>query len=179
MYRVSPFTYLVGAILSVGLANAHVRCAEIEFLHFEPTPGNTCGQYMKTFMQTSMGYLSNPDASEGCAYCPLDAADGFLTSYDIRYEDRWRNFGIMWAFVAFNIAGAFFLYWLVRVPRKNTRVDGTKNGMTKVTSITELVGGQEKELAKAQRMREMLDEGIIVSSVPVSRAGPGHADCGL
>jgi ATP-binding cassette subfamily G (WHITE) protein 2 (PDR) len=179
MYRVSPFTYLVGAVLSVGLSNAHVRCAEIELLHFEPTPGKTCGQYMKSFMQISMGYLSNPDARESCAYCPLDAADGFLRSYNIRYEDRWRNFGIMWAFVAFNIAGAFLLYRLVRVPKKHTWVGTPKSGLTNDTSITALVGGQEKELAKAQRTREMLDEGKCVSSAPTSRAGPGHADCEL
>lgn len=32
--------------------------------------------------------------------------------------DRWRNFGIMWAFIIFNIFGALFLYWLTRVPKK-------------------------------------------------------------
>ena len=175
MYRVSPFTYLVGAILSVGLANAHVRCSNIELLHFDPMPGNTCKEYMSSFIQTSMGYLTNPDASEGCAYCPLDSADDFLRSYGIKYEDRWRNFGIMWAFVVFNIAGAFFLYWLVRVPKKSTRIDTRKDELTQVNSITELVEGQEKELVKARQMREMLDEGKFVVSAPVSRAG--HTDC--
>ncbi|EHL02569.1 putative Pleiotropic ABC efflux transporter of multiple drugs [Glarea lozoyensis 74030] len=91
MYRVSPFTYLVGAILSTGLAGAHVRCADIELLHFDPTPGNTCKEYMKSFIQTSMGYLTNPDATEACAYCPLDTADGFLRSFGIKYEDQFQR----------------------------------------------------------------------------------------
>jgi ATP-binding cassette subfamily G (WHITE) protein 2 (PDR) len=177
MYRVSPFTYLVGAILSTGLAGAHVRCADIELLHFNPTPGNNCKEYMKSFIQTSMGYLTNPDATEACAYCPLDTADGFLRSFGIKYEDRWRNFLVMWAFVAVNIAGAFFFYWLVRVPKKNTRIDTPKDGLAQFTTITELVQGQEKELEKARRMREMLDEGKCISSAPVSRAG--QADCEL
>jgi hypothetical protein len=177
MYRVSPFTYLIGTVLSVGLADARVRCSEIEFLHFDPIPGTSCKVYMESFIQTSMGYLTNPEANENCAYCPLNTADGFLRSFGIRYEDRWRNFGIMWAFVAFNIAGAFFLYWLVRVPKRSTQVDVPLNGLPQTTSVTALVESQEKELEKARHMRDMLDEGKFVSSVPVSRAG--HTDCEL
>jgi hypothetical protein len=41
-----------------------------------------------------------------------------LKGLGLSYDLRWRNFGIMWAFVAFNVAGAVFLYWLARVPKK-------------------------------------------------------------
>jgi ATP-binding cassette, subfamily G (WHITE), member 2, PDR len=34
-------------------------------------------------------------------------------------DERWRNFGIMWLFIVFNVAGALFLYWLTRVPKKS------------------------------------------------------------
>ena len=175
MYHVSPFTYLVGAVLSVGLADAHVRCSEIELLHFDPVPGTSCEAYMSTFMETSMGYLTNPDATEDCTYCALDTADGFLRSFGIRYEDRWRNFGIIWVFVAFNIAGAFFFYWLVRVPKRNAKVDVQHNELQQTILNTALTESQQKELEKARHMREMFDEGKFVSSVPVSRAGP--TDC--
>jgi hypothetical protein len=31
------------------------------------------------------------------------------------YAQRWRNFGIGWAYIGFNIAGAAFLYYVFRV----------------------------------------------------------------
>ena len=42
----------------------------------------------------------------------------YLAQLSSQYSTRWRNFGIMWAFIGFNVAGALFLYWLARVPRK-------------------------------------------------------------
>lgn len=38
-------------------------------------------------------------------------------------EDTWRDFGLMWVYIAFNIPGAEFIYWLVRVP-KGKRASG-------------------------------------------------------
>ena len=43
--------------------------------------------------------------------------DTFLTTIDSFYGDRWRNFGIMWAYIVFNVFAALFLYWLMRVPK--------------------------------------------------------------
>ncbi|KAJ7285824.1 hypothetical protein C8J57DRAFT_1216146 [Mycena rebaudengoi] len=34
-----------------------------------------------------------------------------------RYSEQWRNFGILWVFIGVNILGAFFFYWLARVPK--------------------------------------------------------------
>lgn len=31
---------------------------------------------------------------------------------------RWRDFGIIWAYVVVNIVGAIGLYWIFRVPKK-------------------------------------------------------------
>ncbi|TQN73727.1 ZEB2-regulated ABC transporter 1, partial [Colletotrichum shisoi] len=45
------------------------------------------------------------------------APDDFLASVNVDFANRWRNFGIMWAFVVFNVAAAFLLYWLARVPK--------------------------------------------------------------
>lgn len=36
---------------------------------------------------------------------------------NICFLDGWRNFGLLWVYVAVNIAGAFGLYYLARVPR--------------------------------------------------------------
>lgn len=41
----------------------------------------------------------------------------FLRSVSANYSDVWRNFGVMWVFIVFNIIAACALYWWVRVPR--------------------------------------------------------------
>jgi len=118
MYRVSPFTYLVGAILAVGLTGSSVRCSEIELLHFDPTAGNNCSSYMKQYINTNGGYLVNPGATAECAFCVVADADTFLSRFGISYGDVWRDFGILWVYVITNVAGAFIFYWLARIPRK-------------------------------------------------------------
>jgi ATP-binding cassette subfamily G (WHITE) protein 2 (PDR) len=118
MYRVSPFTYLASAMLSTAVANTNVVCAANEILRFDPPNGYTCGEYMKNYMAIAGGYLQNPEAAENCGFCSIADTNAFLAGVGAKYEDRWRNFGIMWAFIIFNIFAALGLYWLVRVPKK-------------------------------------------------------------
>ncbi|EXJ87728.1 hypothetical protein A1O1_04653 [Capronia coronata CBS 617.96] len=117
MYRVSPFTYLIDGMLSTAVAHTNVTCARNEFLHFSPTNGQTCGQYMRSYIDSNGGYLENPTATDSCSFCSVSNTDKFLSSVSSHPQYMWRNFGLMWAYIAFNIAGAVFLYWLVRVPK--------------------------------------------------------------
>lgn len=118
MYRVSPFTYLVSAMLSTAVANTSVTCAANELLKFDPPDGFTCGQYLDKYIAMAGGYLIDPNAPEGCQFCSVKSTNTFLASVGSHYADRWRNFGILWAFIIFNIAAALGVYWLVRVPKK-------------------------------------------------------------
>jgi ABC-type multidrug transport system permease subunit/ABC-type multidrug transport system ATPase subunit len=118
MYRVSPFTYLASAMLSTAVANVDVTCADNELLHFDPPGGSTCADYLKNYMAAAGGRLLNPEATQDCTFCSLADTNGYLAQVNISYDDRWRNFGIMWAFIIFNIFAALGLYWLVRVPKK-------------------------------------------------------------
>lgn len=120
MYRVSPFTYLVGGFLSTGLANTNVTCAANEYVTFQPQNGN-CGSYMSEYLKTFPGYLEDPNATADCQFCSYGDSNTFLSSVDISYDDRWRNFGILWAYIIFNIFAAVFFYWLVRVPKNTGR----------------------------------------------------------
>jgi ABC-type multidrug transport system permease subunit len=43
----------------------------------------------------------------------------FLDQLNIHYEDRWQNIGLLFVYIAFNIAAAIGLYWLLRVPKKS------------------------------------------------------------
>lgn len=75
MYRVSPFTYLSAAMLSTGVGNAAVVCAENEFVSFQPPSGQTCQQWVAAYQQAAGGYLENPNATTDCAFCPVSSTD--------------------------------------------------------------------------------------------------------
>ncbi|KAJ3578494.1 hypothetical protein NPX13_g2074 [Xylaria arbuscula] len=117
LYRVSPFTYIVGAMLSTGLGRQEVQCDELELLTFQPPQGQTCGEYLAHF---PIGALYNKNATSNCQFCPLATTDDFLASVDIFYDQRWRNLGLLFAYVAFNVVATFFLYWIARVPKKTS-----------------------------------------------------------
>jgi ABC-type multidrug transport system permease subunit/ABC-type multidrug transport system ATPase subunit len=93
MYRVSPFTYLVSAMLSTAVANTDVYCAANEFLHFAPPNGLTCAEYMEPYIKTFSGYLQDPENTSMCSYCTISKTNVFLASVQSNYDDRWRNFG--------------------------------------------------------------------------------------
>lgn len=117
MYRVSPFTYLVSGMLSVGLANSKVQCAENEFVVFNPPQGSTCGQYMSSYKSDNGGYVEQPNATSDCRFCSLEDTNVFLKGVSSDYSEAWRNFGILWVYCIFNVCAALFLYWLVRMPK--------------------------------------------------------------
>jgi ABC-type multidrug transport system permease subunit len=117
MYYLSPFTYLISAVLSVGLSQTEVHCSDIELLSFQPTNGTTCGSFMKPFISGRGGYLVDSQATDMCQFCPIGQTDVYLEFLNIRYDDRWRNFGILWAYTVFNALAAVGVYWLARVPK--------------------------------------------------------------
>ncbi|OKL58610.1 ABC transporter CDR4 [Talaromyces atroroseus] len=120
MYRVSPFTYMVSAVLSVGLAQTAVQCSSIELLSLAPpNAGETCQSFLGSYVSSAGGQLMNPNATSNCEYCSLATTDEFLAAEGIYFSDRWRNIGILFAYCGFNILAAVFLYWLARVPKGN------------------------------------------------------------
>ena len=116
MYRVSPLTYLVAGWAATGLSGRMVDCADNELAQFDPPPSQTCGEYLADYISAgAVGQLENPEATSQCRYCPLSTSDQFLASVNISYDERWRNFGIGWAYIVFNIAAAVLLYYMFRV----------------------------------------------------------------
>ncbi|KAJ8078446.1 Multidrug resistance protein [Marasmius tenuissimus] len=119
MYRVSPFTYLIDGMLATALANARGYCSDIEVSVVNPPAGQTCGQYFSTYQSLVGGSVQNPDATSNCQYCSIDDTNTWLARIPSRYDLRWRNFGLMWAYIVFNFVAALFFYWLARVPKKS------------------------------------------------------------
>ncbi|KAK1141439.1 Multidrug resistance protein [Aspergillus melleus] len=119
MYRVNPFTYVTAGLLSTSLGNAPMHCAENEVLRFAAPDNQTCGQYLGPYVQAMGGEVLNPAArgEEQCRFCSVTWTNDFLQAVNIDVETRWRDFGLVWVYVVFNVCAAVFLYWLCRVPK--------------------------------------------------------------
>lgn len=72
---------------------------------------------MDPFAAVAGGQVLNPNDSSNCQYCSLTEADQYLSSVSITYGTRWRDYGIGFAFIFFNIAAAVLFYYLFRVQR--------------------------------------------------------------
>ncbi|PVH69515.1 ABC-2 type transporter [Cadophora sp. DSE1049] len=125
MYRVSPFTYWISGIASTQLHSRQIDCSISETSIFSPPAGQTCGEYLRSYLATASGYLLNPNDTTSCQYCAFRNGDIYLSGSGIYWSDRWRNFGIMWAFIIFNLVGAVMLYYLFRA-RKWSSNSGKK-----------------------------------------------------
>jgi ABC-type multidrug transport system permease subunit len=115
MWRVSPFTYYVSGLASTVLHGRKVTCSSKELSVFDPPSGQTCGAYMAAFLEKAPGILNNPDATSGCEYCALSSADQYLAARRIYWDQRWRNYGIFWCYLVFNIFATMALYYMFRV----------------------------------------------------------------
>ncbi|KAF9890288.1 hypothetical protein FE257_006202 [Aspergillus nanangensis] len=119
MYRVSPLTYLIAGLTATGLHGRPIVCSTEELSVFNPPAGMTCGEYMAPYLQAAPGNLYNPSATQDCQYCQLQNADQYLASSNIFYGERWRNYGLGWAYIGFNIMGTVLLYYMFRVKHYN------------------------------------------------------------
>ncbi|GJN93621.1 hypothetical protein Rhopal_006678-T1 [Rhodotorula paludigena] len=120
MYRVSPFTYLAEGLLGAAVGNTQVVCDDLEFARFTAPSGQTCGEYMSDYIAVAGGRLLDPTATD-CQFCALDNTNQFLQSVSYSYDNRWRDFGLLWVYVIFNIVAACFFYWLARMPKKSRK----------------------------------------------------------
>lgn len=116
LYRVSPLTYLVSGMLSAGLNNNDITCTDLELLRFEAPSNMSCAEYMAPYMEQAGGRLVD-GGGDLCQFCPMASTNDYLNTVEIYYSDRWRNFGLQFAYIAFNIIAAVGIYWLARVPK--------------------------------------------------------------
>ncbi|KAH7062844.1 ABC-2 type transporter-domain-containing protein [Paraphoma chrysanthemicola] len=150
MYRVSPFTYWIGGLVSTMLANRPVVCSSTEISIFDPPSGQTCGAYLRDFASAAGGVIQNPGATSSCEYCSLSNSNQFLAGSSVFYSERWRNFGIMFAFILFNVFIAVLTYWLFRVANLSSltaKLHKTKKG-AKAKGTAEKAGDAAASVAQ-------------------------------
>lgn len=128
MYRVSPFTYFFSGVLSVGLANSHVSCSTEEYLHFSPPPSTNCSTYLASYIERENGYLTpeSVGSTSVCVFCPGNDTNVFLKNVSANYNDRWRNYCILWVYILFNVVAAIGLFWLFKVQKRKHKQPSQK-----------------------------------------------------
>jgi len=116
MNRLSPFTYVIEGLVGQALGRRNITCSPVELVTVEPPSGMSCGQYLGPFISSAGGYLTNSDATSACEYCSFSTTDAFLgQSFNIFYSHRWRNVGLLCAYIAFNTFALFTLMYLFRL----------------------------------------------------------------
>lgn len=87
------------------LGRQSVSCSAVEIVRINPPVGQSCGQYMATFISFAGGYLLNPEALTDCEFCGTQSSDQFLgSSFNIFYVHRWRDIGALVGFIGFNVS---------------------------------------------------------------------------
>lgn len=114
MYPLDPFHYFLEGVLTTVLSPVTVTCNDRDLLTYNVPPGETCGSYSAAFLSRATGYVVDPTSTTTCSYCQYSSGSEYYETLDWSLDHRWRNFGLLWAYWAFNIfAGAFFV-WLFR-----------------------------------------------------------------
>ncbi|EGF98878.1 uncharacterized protein MELLADRAFT_40565, partial [Melampsora larici-populina 98AG31] len=102
MYNLDPYTRIMAGLVVNELRDLRITCAPEEFARIQPPSGQTCQQWLSAFVNSSGGYLENPDATSNCDYCQYRVGDEFYSTLNYSYSHRWRDLGILVGFCVFN-----------------------------------------------------------------------------
>ena len=89
------------------LRDAKVTCDPHEYNNFPIPDGQTCGGYAAKFMETAPGYIRDLNATGSCDYCAYSVGDEFFGPLGLEYDNRWRDLGILIAFIGSNLVFFF------------------------------------------------------------------------
>ncbi|KAL0960159.1 hypothetical protein HGRIS_011794 [Hohenbuehelia grisea] len=131
MYRLSPFTYLIEGLLGQAIGQQSITCSPLEFVSVNPPSGQTCGQFFESYISNFGGYLQNSDATTACEFCSVSSTDVLMeANFNVFYSHRWRNVGLLLAYVVFNVAAIFSFTYLFRV-REGSLLGSLKRRLAK------------------------------------------------
>ncbi|KAF8598979.1 pleiotropic drug resistance ABC transporter [Ceratobasidium sp. AG-I] len=119
MYRLSPFTYLIEGMFVDAVGQTAIQCASKEIQTLSPPSGQSCQAYMSQYISQAGGYLLNPDESTGCQFCPRSSADTYLSTLNMSFSHRWRNIGLLFAYIIFNTFLVYVCTYVFRIRRSN------------------------------------------------------------
>ncbi|KAJ9659731.1 ATP-binding cassette transporter snq2 [Neophaeococcomyces mojaviensis] len=104
LYELNPITRFVSGAVTTELTGRRVVCTPSEFNPFPAPAGMTCGDYMRAFFAAGgAGYLQDPNSTATCNYCAYQDGEQFYRPFQLSYSDRWRDLGILAAFIGSNL----------------------------------------------------------------------------
>ncbi|OTA91908.1 hypothetical protein M434DRAFT_396848 [Hypoxylon sp. CO27-5] len=102
LYQLDPFTRLIGGTVTTALDGLQVHCQPWELNTFTAPEGQTCGEYMASFLERGAGYIVDNSTSV-CQYCAYKVGNQFYEPLGFSFDHRWRDLGIFLAFVGSNL----------------------------------------------------------------------------
>ncbi|KAF9445670.1 pleiotropic drug resistance ABC transporter [Macrolepiota fuliginosa MF-IS2] len=134
MYHLSPFTYLVEALLGQAIGHMEINCAPKEFVTVEPPSGQSCGAFLREYISRVGGYVTNPGATGACQFCSVRTTDEWMgPTFNIFWKHHWRDFGIFWGYIIFNTAAVYIFTYLIRVRSHRGLITLIRKGATTIT----------------------------------------------
>ncbi|POW16404.1 hypothetical protein PSHT_06784 [Puccinia striiformis] len=103
LYELNPITRFISGTIANEMHNLPITCKTEEYTVFQPPGGQNCAQWAGSFVNSFGGYLLNGEATADCQYCQFSSGDEYLRINDMRFEDRWRDFGIFVVYIVFNL----------------------------------------------------------------------------
>lgn len=90
-------------LLAVG--HTEINCSSTELVTVDPPSGSSCGTFLQEYISHVGGYVTNPGATGGCQFCSARTTDQWMgPNFNIYYEHHWRDFGIFWGYIFFNVS---------------------------------------------------------------------------
>ncbi|KAM3514606.1 hypothetical protein MY11210_001712 [Beauveria gryllotalpidicola] len=123
IYYLNPFNYLMGSILTFTMWGQNVKCKESEFARFDPPSGQSCSQYLDSYLHSqgpgSVANLVNPDATSDCRVCTYTKAQDYLRTLNLNeYYYGWRDAGIV---VLLVFSSYMLVYVLMKLRTKRSK----------------------------------------------------------
>jgi len=120
MYPLDPYHYFLEGVVTDVLQDVPIVCKAQELVQVALNPAfSTCADYFKDFFASgATGYLVDPNASNTCSYCPMSTGQDFSATLEWSFGHRWRNFGLLWCYFAFNVILMVAFVYLFRKPRR-------------------------------------------------------------
>ncbi|AGO11149.1 AaceriAFR326Wp [[Ashbya] aceris (nom. inval.)] len=125
IYQISPLTYFADTFTSLLLHDKHISCSQEEIISVLRPDGQSCSEYLGTFIQEFGGKIVDHADQNMCAYCSSDEISNFLSLRHMSYNHTWRNIAICSAFVALNFGAMICRFHLpsasFRLPKISDR----------------------------------------------------------
>ncbi|KAF5580877.1 ATP-binding protein multidrug cassette transport [Fusarium subglutinans] len=120
LYYLSPFTYLLGGMVTAVTSSAEVSCSPADLTVFTAPTNQTCSSYVSEWALSASAQLLNPEASgdDYCKVCRWTTGTQFLDQFNLgdgQLGGQWGSWGIFVVFTFSNLALVYFFTWATKV----------------------------------------------------------------